>query len=179
MAIPVEQFPALTGIEGLRHGFTLRHPEIPVDVERDTALANLALAHSSAATDLGIESEITTGEQVHGANVEVVSPDSPADFRDTDGLVTGETGRPLGIYVADCCAVYLVDPVNRACGLVHSGKKGTELAITRVAIDRMAESFGSRPTDLIIQLSPCIRPPHYELDFAADIVEQCSHRQLW
>jgi copper oxidase (laccase) domain-containing protein len=25
---------------------------------------------------------------------------------------------------------------------------------------------------LIVQLSPCIRPPHYEIDFAAEIVRQ-------
>jgi copper oxidase (laccase) domain-containing protein len=24
-----------------------------------------------------------------------------------------------------------------------------------------------------VQLSPCIRPPHYEIDFAAEIVRQC------
>jgi len=24
-----------------------------------------------------------------------------------------------------------------------------------------------------VQLSPCIRPPHYEVDFAAEIVRQC------
>ena len=37
----------------------------------------------------------------------------------------------------------------------------------------MKEEFGSNPANLIVQLSPCIRPPHYEIDFAADIVEQC------
>jgi copper oxidase (laccase) domain-containing protein len=37
----------------------------------------------------------------------------------------------------------------------------------------MAAEFGSRPSDLIVQLSPCIRPPHYEIDFAAEIIRQC------
>ncbi len=27
-----------------------------------------------------------------------------------------------------------------------------------------------------MQLSPCIRPPHYEIDFAADIVRACRER---
>ena len=26
---------------------------------------------------------------------------------------------------------------------------------------------------MIVQLSPCIRPPHYEVDFAAEIIRQC------
>jgi polyphenol oxidase len=37
----------------------------------------------------------------------------------------------------------------------------------------MKETFSSNPANMIVQLSPCIRPPHYEVDFAADIVEQC------
>jgi copper oxidase (laccase) domain-containing protein len=37
----------------------------------------------------------------------------------------------------------------------------------------MIECFGSNPTELTIQLSPCIRPPHYEIDFAVRIIEQC------
>jgi len=37
----------------------------------------------------------------------------------------------------------------------------------------MVESFGSEPAELIVQLSPCIRPPHYEVDFAAEIVHHC------
>ena len=37
----------------------------------------------------------------------------------------------------------------------------------------MSAQFGSRASDLVVQLSPCIRPPHYEIDFAAEIVRQC------
>jgi polyphenol oxidase len=36
----------------------------------------------------------------------------------------------------------------------------------------MSEEFGTDPGDAIAQLSPCIRPPHYEVDFAAEIVGQ-------
>jgi copper oxidase (laccase) domain-containing protein len=78
----------------------------------------------------------------------------------------------LGIYVADCCAIYLVDPVKRAIGLLHSGKKGTELGIAERAVETMAREYGSQPADLVAQLSPCIRPPQYEIDFAAEIVRQ-------
>jgi copper oxidase (laccase) domain-containing protein len=37
----------------------------------------------------------------------------------------------------------------------------------------MIERFGSDPANMIVQLSPCIRPPHYEVDFAAEISRQC------
>src|SRR5437660_4532245 len=95
------------------------------------------------------------------------------EFAGCDGIITNQKKIALGIHVADCCAVYIVDPKTPAVGLVHSGKKGTELAIAAKAIQQMRESFGSNPADLIVQLSPCIRPPHYEIDFAANIVEQC------
>jgi hypothetical protein len=90
-----------------------------------------------------------------------------------DGLVTNRRGICLGIRVADCCAVYLVDPVRRCIGLVHSGKKGTELGIVPAAIETMRLNFQSDPGDLIVQLSPCIRPPRYEIDFASEIAGQC------
>ncbi|MEY2561669.1 MAG: purine-nucleoside/S-methyl-5-thioadenosine phosphorylase / adenosine deaminase, partial [Verrucomicrobiota bacterium] len=41
------------------------------------------------------------------------------------------------------------------------------------AIQQMKETFGSNPENMIVQLSPCIRPPHYEIDFAAEIARQC------
>ncbi len=69
--------------------------------------------------------------------------------------------------------IAIVDHKTPAIGLVHSGKKGTERAIVSNAIQQMREHFGSDPAELVVQLSPCIRPPHYEIDFAAQIVEQC------
>ena len=45
-------------------------------------------------------------------------------------------------------------------------------SILATAIAKMQAAFGSAPPDLVVQLSPCIRPPHYEVDFAAEIVRQ-------
>ena len=100
---------------------------------------------------------------------------SPPDeeFAGCDAIITNQRHVALGIYVADCCAVYVVDPKTPAIGLVHSGKKGTERAIVSKAIEQMHQKFGSQSVDLLVQLSPCIRPPHYEIDFAAKIIEQC------
>src|ERR1043166_4691962 len=90
-----------------------------------------------------------------------------------DGLITNRPKICLGIYVADCAAVYLADTRQRAIGLVHSGKKGTELGIVPAAIEKMRAQFGSEPRNLIAQISPCIRPPDYEVDFASEIRAQC------
>ena len=89
-----------------------------------------------------------------------------------DGLILppGAHGRALGIYVADCAAIYIVCPRTRALGLVHSGRKGSELGIAGKAISRMVDRYGCDPGELILQISPCIRPPHYEVDLAPMIL---------
>ena len=176
--LPVEHFQALSALPGVVHGFTLRVPGIEMSHDKAEALARLHTVHRKIRTEprLG-DAPFITARQIHGKEIAVVNVAVSADerFENCDGIVTNQPGLCLGIYVADCCAVYLVDPVRRAIGLVHSGKKGTELGVVPNAIKTMAAEFGSRPADLVVQLSPCIRPPHYEIDFAADIVRQCRN----
>lgn len=167
----VECFPALAGIEGITHAFTLREPGLDVQTDRESALARLECVHTDARRELGLAGRaFVTARQVHGAEVVRVTASDAGREPVADGLITNDPGVCLGIYVADCCTVYLVDPVRRAIGLLHSGKKGSEQGITRAAIERMAREFGSHPADVVVQLSPCIRPPHYEIDFAQQII---------
>ena len=49
--------------------------------------------------------------------------------------------------LANQTAVYLFDPVHSAIGLVHSGRKGTALAIVTNAIETMKEKFETNPAD--------------------------------
>jgi copper oxidase (laccase) domain-containing protein len=174
--LPVEHFPALNALPGIVHGFTLRVPGIEMSHDKAEALARLDGVHREirAEHQLGAAPFITA-QQIHGNEIAVVSVTISADkcFANCDGIISDQPGMCLGIYVADCCAVYLVDPLRRVIGLVHSGKKGTELEVVPNAIKKMTAQFGSRPADLVIQLSPCIRPPHYEIDFAGEIVRQC------
>ena len=171
----VEFFPALRSLSLVRHGFVGRIPGIDVATDRAAALDRLDVAHRAIRAELGCGAmPFATAEQVHGDVIAVIDQPLSKDccFAGADGLVTNQPGVSLGIYVADCCAVFLVDPVARCIGLVHSGRKGTELAIVSRAIEEMRGRFGSRPNDLVVQLSPCIRPPHYQVDFAAEIVRQ-------
>ena len=174
--VSAEQFPALEALSGIAHGFTLRVPGIEMSHDKMEALARLDGVHREIRREHGLGgASFITAQQVHGARMGVINEATKEDrcFDSCDGLITDQRGVCLGIYVADCCAVYLVDPVRAAVGLVHSGKKGTELGVVANAIKSMAEQFGSRASDIIVQLSPCIRPPHYETDFAGEIVQQC------
>jgi copper oxidase (laccase) domain-containing protein len=123
-----------------------------------------------------------TAKQIHGNDIAVidrgVASAVPAgvnghEFPKCDGIITNQRGIALGIYVADCCAAYIIDPKTPAIGLVHSGRKGTELGVVTNAIEQMCKCFGCEPANMVVQLSPCIRPPHYEIDFAAEIIRQC------
>jgi purine-nucleoside/S-methyl-5'-thioadenosine phosphorylase / adenosine deaminase len=174
--LSAEQFPALGALHNVVHGFTLRVPDIEMSHDKMEALARLDGVHRQIRREHGLGgAPFITAQQVHGKRIGVVDEATIENecLDSCDGLITNQRGVCLGIYVADCCAVYLADPVHCAIGLVHSGKKGTELGVVANAIKSMAEHFGSRALDTIVQLSPCIRPPHYETDFAAEIVRQC------
>lgn len=171
--LPMEKFPALEAVPGVTHAFLGRVAGLDVKVDREQALERLELFHRDAREKSGLSRRyFLIGEQVHGREVAVVDERTPVPVPAVDGLITASTGVCLGIYVADCCAVYLVDPVKRVIGLLHSGRRGSELGITAAAIERMRSEFQSDPANIIVQLSPCIRPPNYEINFAALIMEQ-------
>ena len=174
-SLPAETFPALARhTAGCVHAFLGRVPGVDVSTEdRAEALSRLDGAHGRARREAGFgEWPLATAEQVHGRELAVLAATPEAALPGVDGLLTDRPGLVLGIYVADCGPVFLLDPVRRAVGLVHAGKKGTALGIVPAAIAAMGKHFGSRPADLVLQLGPCIRPPHYEVDFAADLLAQ-------
>jgi polyphenol oxidase len=167
---PVERFPALDALEDVLHAFVLRMPGLDVRADREIALRRLDAFHEVARRSFGTR-QMRCGEQVHGNAVAAVTVDSAPKSAQVDALITRDPEVLLEIRVADCCAVYLVDSRRPAIGLVHSGKKGTELDIVHAAVQKMGTEFGTAPADLVAQLSPCIRPPQYEIDFAAEIVQ--------
>lgn len=172
-SVRAEAFSGLAGL-GVAHAFALRQPLLDVATEREEAMRRLIPAHAALREQLGLGARrFCTAEQIHGAGIAVVVAGSSSNQAGMDGLLTEDPGVCLGIYTADCCAVFLVDPVRRAVGLLHSGSKGTRLGIPRIAIEGMVSGFGSKPGDLVAVLSPCIRPPLYEVDFAAEIRQQC------
>ena len=178
MQFPFEQFSALSAIGICRHAFTQRIPGIDVSHEKDEVLKRLDAAHREIRNAIGVgDWPLFTAQQIHGNKIAVVdnlrrSPGS-LEFPGCDGIITNQRGIVLGVYVADCCAVYIVDSKTPAIGLVHSGRKGTELGVVPNALKQMSDRFGSDPANMIVQLSPCIHQPHYEVDFAAEIIRQC------
>lgn len=175
-AVPeVERFEALDMIPSVKHSMLLRAPGIDVSLDRQGALSNLRHYYRAGVAALGYGLEdAATAEQVHGNSVARVDSAQGFDFpvAGADALVTGRPGTLLAILVADCCAVFIADKKGRGIALVHSGRKGSEMGIVSRAIFSMGE-LGIPPGDLVAVLSPCIRPPAYEKDFAAIIHRDC------
>ena len=150
--------------------FVERIPGVAICTNKEETLTRLAPHHTAAARSLGFN-KTYHAEQVHGSGIALITKESPFMSPGVDALITAGNVL-LGIHVADCGALYLLDRKTGAIGLLHSGKKGTELNITGKVIEAMTRNFNTRPGDLVAVLAPCIRPPHYEVDFAASIREQ-------
>ncbi len=166
MTLPWETYAPLRDSTGLRHAFSLRSP-VP-DAELPALL--VPSIHS-----LGWNGRaIVQAAQPHGSAAAMVSAsDDGRAVPDVDTLATVEKGVVLAIRVADCGPVWLHDPIRGAVAVVHSGKKGTALNAVGAAVDLLKKE-GSRPADLLAFLGPCIRPPHYEVDFVAEIARQAA-----
>lgn len=180
-----EAFPFLTALQeipGVRAGWVERVPGLSITGDRDEAMKQLRPIHEGLVSDFGGENtEWWRAEQIHGNAVAVVpgaaqvnAPDGLPVVPSVDGLVTARPGIVLAIYVADCGAIWLADRKTGAIGLLHSGKKGTEGNIFGVALETMAREFGTDPRDVVAVLSPCIRPPDYEVDIPDAISAQAA-----
>lgn len=170
-----ESFPTLNALPFIRAAFLQRAPNVCVDTNRALALERLRTVHEITKNAIGFDGmPLATAEQVHGKEVKWVFSNDAFPIPGCDGLLTTQQGLCLGIYVADCAAVYLVSRNGRGIALVHSGKKGTELGIVPRAVEALCNASASQPSDIILQVSPCIRPPHYEIDFPAQIIRQAS-----
>lgn len=175
MTPAADTFPPLEAIHGLHAAFLTRVPGVDVKTDRDRAmerLASIQRAWLDASGFLGMP--LARASQVHGNTVVRISSDDAFPIPDCDALVTTERNLCLGIHVADCAAVFIADRHGRGIALAHAGKKGTELGIVPRTITALLEATAASPTDLVLQISPCIRPPRYEVDFAADIRAQAA-----
>jgi copper oxidase (laccase) domain-containing protein len=180
-----EAFPflsSLNSIPGVRAGWVERVPDLAITGDRDEAM-NLLRPHHQAAVAgfFGPSAEWWRAEQVHGTCVSIVPGVAQITALDglpmvpgVDGLVTSKPGIVLAIYAADCGIIWLADRKTGAIGLLHSGKKGTQGNIFEAALRVMADQFGSRTEDITAVLSPCIRQPDYEVDFAGEIGKQAQ-----
>lgn len=155
--------------------FITRIPRIPISTDRAAVISALTPSHEHILTQSGLDPRLLRrAQQVHGNKVALVGDiGCPYPVEGVDGLICGgKADCCLGIYVADCAAVWIYDPVTGSRGLVHSGKLGTQQNIVGEALRAMHKILGVQPMNCLAVISPCIRPPHYEVDIPTQIQKE-------
>jgi YfiH family protein len=159
---------------GVSAGFTTRqagNTALHVGNEAEAVVAGRLTLAESLGWDF---TAWTCGEQVHGHSVHAVRREDAGRGRldrltaiaDTDALITDEPDILLVQFFADCVPLYFLDPVTGAMGLAHAGWKGTVADIAGHTVRRMAESYGSEPSDILGAIGPSIGDCCYEVDEA-------------
>lgn len=124
------------------------------------------------ATGIDINKIVTT-KQVHSNKVVKLDEnhtfrsvsEKGCDFPEVDGVVTNVKGATLFAFSADCSLIQIVDPINKAIGLCHSGWRGTVSKISQNAINMMQEYYNSNPDNLLVTIGPSICPECFEVEW--------------
>ncbi len=101
---------------------------------------------------------------------------SGGTYEACDALITSTPGVVLGVSVADCVPILLLDPRKGVVGAVHAGWRGTSAGIVQAAIGSMHSSFGTDPADILASVGPSASSCCYEVGedvaslFAGDVV---------
>jgi len=176
-------FPNLAGYKNITHFVTTREGGVSPEPYNTLNLAfhtgdqprNVLKNRLILARALGIAPEdIVNGEQVHGANVAIVSEKGLTPTA-TDGMVTNKPGICLLVLVADCVPLIFYDPRNRAIGVAHAGWKGTVAGISPKIVQTLCREFNSKPEQLLVAIGPSIGPCCYEVQ--GDVVQTVQKTQ--
>jgi len=101
--------------------------------------------------------DVISGLQVHGCHVAYI-PEALIEAPTADGLMTNLRQKALFIKQADCQAALFFDPVENAIAAIHSGWKGSVQNIYQKTIDCMRQTFGSKPENMLVAISPSLGP---------------------
>lgn len=97
-----------------------------------------------------------------------------------DGMITDDPEVTLVTLHADCCCVYLFDPVARAIGLAHAGWKGTFKRVGQRLAEKLISEFRSDPKNLVAAIGPGISFDLFEVEteIADDFAREFDHEGI-
>lgn len=162
--IPFGLIPFAAGQTGPRSDASLPRAGISLLHAGDMGLARRASdpSYGRLLASLGVEPDRARSlTQVHSRSVLVVDGQTPAATAafPADGMVTIRPDILLTATVADCLPIFLADRVSGAFAIVHSGWKGTGIALEAIRI--MTDRFGARARDIAVAIGPGIGPCCY------------------
>lgn len=158
-------------------GFTTRHEGVsrPPYNSLNLGTGTLDQSHNvegnrsllARAFDVSQEGLLTV-RQVHGDDILVI--DTPNEdvshflTVESDAIITNQAGIMIGVCVADCVPILLLDPERKVVAAVHAGWQGTASRLAAKSVRAMKAHFGSDPGSLQAAIGPCILPCCYEVD---------------
>lgn len=165
--------PSLAQFPWLVHGFSTRRGGVssldPLPRSGDGSDLNLGQAPWDNAKNVrenrrrflarlqAADMRLILQRQIHSDLIRVLDRTGfPAPPPTGDGLITNRPGLLLGVLVADCLPILLVDAKQRVVAALHCGWRGTARRLAEKAVGRMRLLFGSRPDDLWAAIGPGI-----------------------
>jgi len=103
-------------------------------------------------------------EQIHSANIKIVTNSFISKIRGCDGIITDKIKIPLMTMAADCAPVLIYDKSKKIIAALHSGRVGTFKGVISATIDKMRVNFGSLQEDIVVHVGPSIAKCCYEVD---------------
>ena len=85
---------------------------------------------------------------------EIDAPERPREC--ADAIVALEPGTAVAVAVADCVPILLVAERARAAAAIHSGWRGTRLAIAARGVRALQHAAGADPGQMLAAVGPCI-----------------------
>jgi polyphenol oxidase len=164
----LSQVPDLVHGVFTRHGGVSRQPYATLNAawnngdEPEAVRENLLRVKAA----MGVE-QLAASKQTHGNTIHVVDEESlamatarqPVLFTPPgDALVTRLRGVGLLIKIADCQAIFLVDPVRQVIANVHCGWRGSVGGFPEKVVSFLHDRFGTQPEDLLAGISPSLGP---------------------
>ena len=179
-------YPSFEKIPQVVHGFSTRlggvsegiYSSMNLSFTRGDSEEAVRENYRRMADALGFSCEdIVTSDQTHTTNVRVITEEDrgngitrPRPYTGVDGMVTNVPGLVLATFYADCVPLFFVDPIHGAVGLSHSGWRGTAGKIGAVTVEKMRETYGTRPEDIYSAIGPSICQECYEV--SEDVIEE-------
>jgi purine-nucleoside/S-methyl-5'-thioadenosine phosphorylase / adenosine deaminase len=126
---------------------------------RDVTLREDRAEWAAVAGSLGVTPDrLLLIKQVHGIHAVAVrrGGSTPWTRPQADVIVSDDPTVAIGVRVADCAPILLHDPTTRAVGAAHAGWRGTAAGAAAAVVRAMQQAFGSRPSDLVAAIGPCL-----------------------
>ncbi|MFF0293605.1 peptidoglycan editing factor PgeF [Kitasatospora sp. NPDC004615] len=116
-----------------------------------------------AARELGLDpADVVWMNQVHGADVAVVTDRQPAGYAPTVDAVVTDRPLALAVLTADCVPVLLADPEAGVTGAAHAGRPGLAAGVVPAVVAAMRE-LGARPERILAATGPAVCGRCYEV----------------